>query len=237
MSEAGALMFARYAFPPNELGYCGPSGARAMLVPGALADIERRARHFEGAWVYLEALAEALDYDDPLAEEVVGAYWLGSDDLDRVDPASLLALLRQRFPGQRGGTWKDSAQRARAHHSFQVFEVYPWAAMLQAGLPAGPAVEVLDQCRIRSGRVVAVDGEWASVSADHLGWDGVHLESGPESVEQVRWSVDGQSMMVAPGVGDLVALHWGWVCDTLTADQSARVARLERQQRTILGLS
>ena len=33
MSAEGALAFARYAFPPNELGYCGPVGARAMLDP------------------------------------------------------------------------------------------------------------------------------------------------------------------------------------------------------------
>lgn len=230
-------MFARYAFPPNELGYCGPTGARAMLVPGAMAEIERRARQFEGAWVYLEVLADALGYDDPLAEAVVEAYWVGSDALDLVDPATLLTRLEERFPGQHGGTWKESGKRARAHHSFQVFEVYPWAAMLQAGLPPGPAVNVLDQCRIRSGTVLAVDGEWVSITADNLGWDGTHLTPGPESVEQARWSVDGQGLVAAPAPGDVVALHWGWVCDVLTPDQSARLARLESGQRVDLGLS
>ena len=31
MSRIGASRFAQYAYPPNELGYCVPPGARAML--------------------------------------------------------------------------------------------------------------------------------------------------------------------------------------------------------------
>ncbi len=60
----------------------------------------------------------------------------------------VLERLEARFAGQVGGTWRGAVGRAQAHHSFQVFEVYPWVAMLLAGLPAGPAVAVLDRCRI-----------------------------------------------------------------------------------------
>ncbi|MFE4060664.1 DUF6390 family protein, partial [Streptomyces sp. NPDC059096] len=58
MSERGALLFARYAYPPNELGYCGPADSGALLRPEEPAGIERHARRFEGAWCYLELLAE-----------------------------------------------------------------------------------------------------------------------------------------------------------------------------------
>ena len=237
MTESGALMFARYAFPPNDLGYCGPAGARAMLVPDAVDDIERRARRFEGAWVYLEALAAALGYDDPLADEVVTAYWIGSERLGEVDPAGLLARLEQRFVGQAGGTWADSAARARAHHSYQVFEVYPWAAMLAAGLPPGPAVGVLDQCRIRTGVVAGLDGEWVEVTSRHLVWDGARLAPGPTTADRVRWAVEGQSLLAPPKVGDAVALHWDWVCDVLTPDQVSLVERLDEEQRAAVGLA
>ena len=50
---AGAELFARYAFPPNELGYCGPGDTR----PDELAS---HARDFDGAWPYLMAIADAL---------------------------------------------------------------------------------------------------------------------------------------------------------------------------------
>jgi hypothetical protein len=236
VSAAGALQFARYAYPPNELGYCGPDGAQEMLVPGAEEDIARRARQFDGAWVYLEVLAEALGLDDPLAAEVVGAYWVGSDLLDRVDPDALVARLTERFAGQVGGTWRDSRARARAHHSYQVFEVYPWAPMLLRGLPPGPAVDVLDRCRIRSGVVRSVDGESVTVESRVLGWDGVRLTPGQPVLEQARWSADGLSLMSAPAVGDTVALHWDWVCEVLTVDQAALVDRLETAQRAAAGL-
>src|SRR4051812_41969824 len=103
MSDRGALLFARYAYPPNSLGYCGPAGAEAMLVPGATSDIERRARQFEGAWAYLQLLAECAGLDDPLDERVVEAYWLGNELLDAVSSDLLVGRLTDRFRGQVGG--------------------------------------------------------------------------------------------------------------------------------------
>ena len=236
MSAEGALQFARYAYPPNELGYCGPDGAQAMLVPGAVAEIERRARQFEGAWVYLEFLAEVLGTDDPLSTEVVQAYWIGTHLLDSVDPAALVDRLKVAFDGQVGGTWRESAARARAHHSYQVFEVYPWAAMLLAGLPPGPAVSVLDRCRIRSGVVREVDDERVTVRSRVLGWESGRLTPRPPHLERARWSIDGLSLLARPVVGDVVALHWDWVCDVLTDDQADRIHRLEAEQRVAVGL-
>lgn len=236
MSDQGALTFARYAFAPNDLGYCGPDGAHAMLAPGAEAEIARRARLFDGAWVYLEFLAGVLGTDDPLATPVVEAYWIGSDLLDDADPADLVAHLGVAFESQTGGTWRESAARARAHHSYQVFEVYPWAAMLLRGLPPGPAVSVLDRCRIRSGVVSEVDGEWVAVRSTPLGWDGDSLTPSAPQVERARWSVDGLSLLAPPAVGDTVALHWDWVCDVLTPEQASRIERIEAIQRSAVGL-
>ncbi|MGW1020020.1 DUF6390 family protein, partial [Streptomyces niveus] len=44
MSERGAVLFARYAYPPNELGYCGPADSAALLRPADTEGIERGAR-------------------------------------------------------------------------------------------------------------------------------------------------------------------------------------------------
>jgi hypothetical protein len=236
VSAEGALLFARYAYPPNELGYCGPAGAQAMLDRTAVADIERRARQFEGAWSYLELLAESLDIGDPLSVDVVTTYWIGSHLLDAVNPASLVAHLKDRFVGQPGGTWRLASDRARAHHSFQVFEVYPWASLLREGRPSGPAVNVLHRCRIRTGIVHAVDGEWVTVSSRPLVWNGVVLREGETTLEQARWSVGGRTLIESPRVGEIVALHWDWVCDVLTGEQASLNDRLEESQRAAAGL-
>ncbi|MEP6816660.1 MAG: DUF6390 family protein [Marmoricola sp.] len=237
MSAEGAVLFARYAYPPNELGYCGPEGAEAMLAPDAIADIERRARQFEGAWSYLELLAETLGTADPLATDVVEAYWVGNQLLDDVEPAALVERLEDRFRGQLGGTWRAAVDRARAHHSFQVFEVYPWAGLLQSGRPAAPAVLVLDRCRIRVGLVQEVHGETVTVLSHPLVWDGSALCRSGATIERARWSVDGRTLIRPPVPGDLLALHWDWVCDILTPAQACLVDELEDRQRYAVGLT
>jgi hypothetical protein len=228
MSERGTLLFARYAYPPNELGYCGPDGAPALLRADS-AEIARRARRFEGAWSYLEFIARSAGIADPLDEAVVEAYWIGNDLLDRVDSAGLVAWLRGRFAGQVGGTWADADGRAVAHHSFQVFEVYPWAAMLRRN--ASPvAVSVLDRagsgpascvrCTVRRRGAMPAAGVGRGHARSWTGGD-----------EVVRWSAGGRSLLAGLSAGDRVALHWDWVCDVITDEQAARIDAYEQRQR------
>lgn len=236
MSERGAVLFARYAYPPNELGYCGPADASALLRSERTADIEDHARRFEGAWCYLELLAETAGSADPLDERVVEAYWIGNDLLEQVSSEAVLARLRDRFRGQLGGTWQDAAGRALAHHSFQVFEVYPWARLLRdSGHPT--AVDVLDRCRIRTGVVRSVEGESATVESRPLTWTGAGLAPGAPCRERVRWSTGGRSLIAGLAPGDLVALHWDWVCDVVTEEQAARIGAAELRQLGALGMS
>lgn len=222
MSEAGALLFARYAYPPNELGYCGPGGD--PLISVAPEEIARRARRFEGAWAYLQFLADVAGVDDPLAESVVSAYWIGGPLLAAASPAALLAFLRDRFAGQIGGTWREAGDRARPHHSFHVFEVYPWTALLRrSGNPA--ALRVLDRCRIRVGTVREADGSTATVSCRVL----VTSRDGRPAVGPYR---EEAVSSLLPGLrpGDRVALHWDWICDVITEEQAALIESQERHR-------
>lgn len=233
MSAEGALLFARYAYPPNELGYCGPTGASTLLRPDAADEIEHRAREFEGAWCYLEFIAESTHIADPLDPRIVQAYWIGNELLDAVDPYALVDRLLDRFSDQRGGTWREASSHALAHHSFHVFEVYPWAGFIAVkGNPT--AVSVLDGCRIRTGRVISVEGGSALVQSTHLRWDGIATVSGPQQVERVRWSSDGMALWDGPRTGDLVAIHFDWICEVLTDEQCRQIETLDAKQRARL---
>jgi hypothetical protein len=195
MSRLGEALFARYAWPPNERGYCGPPDS-------SLVDIGSRARLFDGAWSYLEYIASVAGLEDPLDERVVEAYWVGNDLLSLAGSSSLVSFLEDRFRGQLGGTWRSAAEgtgRAVPHHSFQVFEVYPWAGILaKTGHPQ--ALSVLQDCRIRTGTVLSVGDGTATVSSAPLVWDGSGLSVGAAHDESVRWS----SLFPAPAPGDLV---------------------------------
>ncbi len=95
-------------------------------------------------------------------------------------------------------------------------------------------MNVLEQCRIRTGRVVAVEGERATVRTSPLAWDGDRLSLGDERDEQVRWSDGGQGLLDAVSVGDLVALHWDWVCDVLDEPSQQEIIRREAAQLAAL---
>nr|MBA2558579.1 hypothetical protein [Propionibacteriales bacterium] len=221
---SGAALFARYAFPPNELGYCGPDGAHALLSGSGShgvdeAEIARRARLFDGAWPYLEIIAGAAGVTDPLDRRVVEAYWVGNELLELVDPASCAAELRGCFKGQVTSRL-DGAAGAVPHHSFHVFAVYPWLGMLGRGNDA-VALSVLEQCRIRWGTVTGIAGERATVLSQPLALADGELILGKPREESVRWSADGNSLVADLSTGDVVSMHWDWVCDSLDARQVA----------------
>ena len=45
-----------------------------------------------------------------------------------------------------------------------------------------------------------------------------------------RWSDGGRSLLDAVNVGDLVSVHWDWVCDILSPDGAAAIEGYEQRQ-------
>jgi hypothetical protein len=220
----GPVLFARYAYAPNSLGYCGPSDPSALL--GAAAEgtdvigLGQLAARFEGAWPYLQLLAACNGIDDPLDRRVVEAYWVGNALLARVPPTVLAESLGDRFERRAGQRFESLVSAVPAggipQHSFHVFAVYPWLGLLRAGMD-GPPLEVLDRCRIRWGRIESVIGDMVAVNSRALTFDGSRLVLGPVRVEQARRSLDGMGLARDLRPGDTVSLHWDWVCDRLSA--------------------
>ena len=89
----GPVLFSRYAYPPNALGYCGPENSAELFERAAAGedspDLRRLIRGFEGAWPYLALIAGAAGRADPLDPDVVEAYWVGNGLLDAVTPQML----------------------------------------------------------------------------------------------------------------------------------------------------
>lgn len=223
----GPVLFARYAFPPNSHGYCGPHDHTTFFEYGVAGADDRGLRamsqQFAGAWPYLELIAGATGLDDPLDRRVVEAYWVGSPRLDHVSTRAVGNSMEDRFravAGPRFSTLTESVLSGGVpHHSFAVFCIYPWTGLLSDGRKAQHALTVLDRCRIRWGRVQHVQGDQVVVESTPLTWDGHELGIGPAATETVVRSVDGVGMVDALDVGDWVSLHWEWVCDRLTERQ------------------
>ena len=229
---AGPLLFARYAYPPNALGLCGADEPRTLLEYGAArasdGGLAQLAQTFAGAWPYLTLIASANGIADPLDPRVVQAYWVGNDLLERVPPAALVRDVDERFRGRLGrardGVFAAAAAGAVAHHCFHVFVVYPWLGLLRSGIVDEP-LRVLEQCRIKPAVVRSVVGEELEVLARPVEWSGDTLRLGKPALRTVRWQTGGLSF-AQPQPGDLVTLHWDFVCDVITKDEARRLETL-----------
>lgn len=227
-SRDGRALFARYAYAPNALGYCGPVGAadlEAVACAGedaAVGCVDAAARQFSGAWPYQELLAEMSDSDGPLDERVVRAYWTGNELTASVDRTRFGRTLLDRLGGRAGHYWKylsdELLPEVAPTHAFHVFGVYPWTRLLHTGMPQ--PLFVLDSCRIRNGVVVEVRPDTAVVRARGLQFDGAKLTLGPLEDRPARRRTAVGPFVADLRVGDRVAVHWDLVCDRLDADQA-----------------
>lgn len=235
---SGARLFARYAYAPNSLGYCGPADSAALFDLAATgrahADIAAIAARFTGAWPYLTILAEQADVPEgPLAEQVVRAYWTGGPLLETVRRVVFGARLLDLIGGQAGHYWThlsaDLLPEVTPTHGFHVFGVYPWSRLLAVGPPEEP-LRVLDSCRIRWGQVVTADSDRVVILARRLTWDGNQLGLGQAEEEVVGLTERDRAFVDAPEPGQWLALHWDRVCDRLAEDQLGWLTRLTEWQ-------
>ncbi len=231
---AGAEMFARYAYAPNALGYCGPP-LGATLRDGSVDEVRRAATGFSGAWPYLRVLSELTGIGDPLDYRLVESYWLGGGVGANLDPQDFLDALLGIIGPQAGRYWShltgELAHEAAANHCFHVFGVYPWTRFLGRGMDEHP-LSVLDNCRITWGTVVSRAGDDVDVRCRRLVWDGRALTLSEPSVRPLDVWADGYSAVPDAAVGDEVAVHWGRLCGRLSPEQLRALAEsTDRQLR------
>jgi hypothetical protein len=245
IETSGPVLFARYAFGPNQLGYCGPDAAEELWGEGTLGHDDRAlrelARSFEGAWPYLELIARANGLADPLDRRVVEAYWLGNSLLDSVGPGLLADSLASRFrPRLRVAGWRWLASKPGAGavpvHAFHVLDVFPQVGLLRSG-SVDRALEVMDACRIRWGRVLERDGDSLVANVVPLVMAGGRLELGPTRAERVQAWRDGATLVDGVLPGDVIAIHWSWACDRLSGRRLAGLVGWTRHQIAVANLT
>lgn len=228
---AGPVRFARFALPPNRRGYCGAGddGSLEHYLNGHDdPGLRELAAGFEGAYPYLQLLAGSNGRADPLDADVVEAYWIGNELLDRVTPFDFGLSIDERFRRRAGSGWRhveSTIPVGVANHAYHVMHVMPWTGLLRDGIVDEP-LAVIDRCRISWATVL--DGTGPSpgeviVRRTPLVWSGSRLEFGVPTTEVVTcpFPVD---------TGDWVAIHWGWVCERLDRRQVGWLQRVTNQQ-------
>jgi hypothetical protein len=244
------VLFARYAFGPNRLGLCGPEDWRSLLelatssldttgdrgaraartVDRGLRDLAGR---FEGAFPYLQLIADAHGIADPLDRRVVDAYWIGNALSDGVNEALLHGSMASRFRARvtvADWPWLEGKPAAGAHptHAFHVFDVFPRLGATRRAV--SDAVGLMDSCRIRWGRVREVAGEHLVVDVPPLLIEEGRLALGPPRSQLVRRWLDGTGFVTNVAVGDHVSIHWDWASEVLKTSRLEALRRRTLQQ-------
>lgn len=228
----GVMRCSRYAFGPNRLHYCGP--ARSQEVRGYIDDatvdegLKEILSRFETMYPYLAHIAHANRIADPLDERVVEAYWLGNDLLERVDRREFhrhLAEglgLKKKF-GDHGFSLMEEkiGEGALPHHSFHVLDVWKRDGRGEREF----SLEALDECRIAWGEVLSVAGPFISVLTQRIVLrDGKMVLGAPEERKLVR-ELESEYDIEQLQKGDIVSIHWGIVCESLTPTQAANLKK------------
>lgn len=230
-STAGAALFARYAYAPNALGYCGPPESDT-LAAGSEEQLRSAARRFSGAWPYLQVLARLTGIADPLDVRLVESYWLGGGVCSGLDPREFGEELLALIGPQAGHYWShltpELLDEAGGQHCFHVFGVYPWTRLLGRGIDEHP-LHVLDSCRIRWGTVLSRNGDEIEVRSRRLTYAHGALGLGDPTVQRLTLPT-GYAELPDVAEGDEVALHWDRVCDRLDPEQVRVLAQSTLRQ-------
>ena len=218
VAASGLLLFIRYGFMPNHLGYCGGNDNELLFEHATAGVPDPRLApllaKFTGAVPYLRTIAGANGIADPFDPRVVDAYWVGNRLLEAVEARQLHRSLEERFGKQLTGRLREQVLRkppqgARPYHLFHVLDVYRHLESQEIGMAA------MDSCRVSWGRVTAVEGASLLVDRRPLvsGEAGLHLGA-PRSERALR-AISGRGFVDEVTVGDWVSLHWGWTCEVL----------------------
>jgi len=227
----GTIMFARYAFMPNKLGYCGGDDNKALFDycaakhtdPGLVTILQR----FEAAYPYLKLIASSNHISDPFDAGVVEAYWLGNELLEQVDLTQFYNSLRDQFanrldPKTLGYLLTKPPLGARPFHNFHVFDVHSRVGMLNHSL------DTMENCRVRWGRVKEIEATHLVVEHQPLVLECGKLKLGEPREKRVLRQIDGAGFITNCQVGDLVSFHWDWACDILSPRQVQNLKRYTR---------
>jgi len=234
---SGLLLFIRYAFMPNHLGYCGGNDAEVLFEHATDGRSDDRLApllaKFSGALPYLRTIAAGNGIADPFDDRVVEAYWLGNDLLARVEAADLNRSLEERFgaqltPALRDQLMRKAPQGAKPYHLFHVVDVYRHLESDEVGMAA------MESCRISWGQVTAVEGASLVVRRRPLVLRNQQLVLDDARIERVQRTVFDRGFVNDVAVGQWVSIHWGWACEILDERQRGD---LERWTAHHLGLA
>ncbi len=242
----GLLMFAKYAFPPNILQFCGPNESGTLFEImgkgnlGAFSsdkdinhEFKKLLLQFNGAFPYLRLISQSNGIKDEFDKRVVEAYWLGNNLLENVEIKDIYLSVESRFRKmmkQKDWFWlsSQSAPKAKPFHGFHVLDIFRRTGLLRSANKAN-LLGTMDKCRIAWGRVEVIDlsrkdKNFPSSGIAMVEYPGLEFYNGKLRVGENKFK---KFFLLNPLIknGDEVSLHWDYICDRITPYQKKNLIK------------
>ncbi|OGY42026.1 MAG: hypothetical protein A2Y67_03005 [Candidatus Buchananbacteria bacterium RBG_13_39_9] len=222
----GILRCSKYAFMPNYYQYCGPDKNKSLFEYCAANYYDPTLQHilseFEVMYPYLKLIARENKIKDEFAPQVVEAYWLGNDLTEGVviknlyrhftEEKNLKAKLKKNLVERVLGILPD---KAKPHHNFHVMNI--WARTGAKNIKH--TLKSIDECRISWGKVKEIKKSAIVVDFQPLIIKDDKLQLGEAIDREVITYLDDKSFVKNLKIGDMVTIHWGFVCEKINDEQ------------------
>lgn len=239
----GILQCSRYAFGPNRLHYCGPdsnSQLYANIKESAVdPDLTRILSQFETMYPYLRHIAAANHVQDPLDARCVEAYWIGNELLDHVDKQLFYEHLvdglgLKKKLGKSFAIVEDKVGLgAVPHHSFHVLDIWQRTGRVERE----HTLESMDDCLVSTGVVESVSGPFISVARVPLLYENRKLLLGAPVTRRYARKLESDYEIEQLKQGDIVTIHWGVICERISARQAAMLRKYTQHHITLANLT
>lgn len=209
----------RFSLPPNSLGYCGrgsaPEKFKACVIEGKCKNVEDEIKSFIVLHPYLRTISK-ITGRPKFSYKVIESYWLGNDLLLKARNKDYQTLLKY-FEKQGVPKWfveelkKKKPKKFIPTHLFQVLHVGVGKA--SGSVPYN--LETINNCMVRWGRVVRVNGSSAKVELNSLKKKHglFYLTKTKETVPFIPGFIKGIK------AGDTVTVHWKQINKILTIEE------------------
>jgi hypothetical protein len=239
-TNKGIFQCGKYAFMPNYYAYCGPDNNKNLFEYVAAEyyepNLNQILSEFEVMHPYLKLIAHNNQIKDEFDPRVIEAYWLGNELTEAVDIKKLYSHFTEdkNLKSKIKKSTIDKVlgyipQRSKPHHNFHVMNIW-----LRAGKKnIKHTLDSINECRISWGKVNQVKKSSIIVKFQPLVITNDKLELGEIINREVLTQFDDKGFVSDLKIGDIVTIHWGWVCEVITNTQLANLQKYTQESLNI----
>ncbi len=225
-SIKGLLQCGKYAFMPNYFSYCGPDKNKTLFEYCSAdyydPNLNRILSEFEVMYPYLKLIARNNEIKDEFSSEVVEAYWIGNSLTEGVDIKNLYRHFTEdkNLKSKLKKTTIEKVlgyipEKTKPHHNFHVMNMWVRTGKLNIK----HTLKSIDECRISWGKVKEIKNNSIIVQYQPFEIKNDQLIMGDVIEREVLTHFDDKGFVRNLNLGDIVTIHWGWVCEKINETQ------------------